>query len=281
MRKQIARLAVASLAVSIIFFSCNNIANKNAYGLKTDSICINETAHLFQDTAKPACNLAVNFGYISEALQESVRDSLNSFFQSVCFGGEYANAGPQEAVEAYKQSYINRYRADLEPVYKEQEKEPKGDDASFEAWYSFYKNIDSRVQSLNNDLLVYKYYYNEYTGGAHGLYMTYFYNIDLQSLKPITLDDLFAGDYREELAQMLWNQLMDDNNVKSKQELEEMGYAATADLQPTENFYLAPGGITFYYNVYDFTPYSMGAIQITLPWDAVTGIRNDQFKIKL
>lgn len=40
-------------------------------------------------------------------------------------------------------------------------------------------------------------------------------------------------------------QLMADNNVSTRQELEDMGYATTGDLEPIENFYLDPTGITF------------------------------------
>ena len=49
-------------------------------------------------------------------------------------------------------------------------------------------------------------------------------------------------------------------------ELEDMGYATTGDLEPIENFYLDPTGITFYYNVYDITPYSMGPVKVTIPF---------------
>ena len=48
--------------------------------------------------------------------------------------------------------------------------------------------------------------------------------------------------------------------------LEDMGYASTGDIAPTENFYLSKEGITFYYNVYDITPYSMGPVKVTIPF---------------
>ena len=36
-----------------------------------------------------------------------------------------------------------------------------------------------------------------------------------------------------------------------RQEVEDMGYTSNrGDLEPTENFYLSPKGITFYYNIY-------------------------------
>ena len=88
-------------------------------------------------------------------------------------------------------------------------------------------------------MLTYRIDYNEYTGGARHLYVT-FLNLDLKTLSPIRLDDLFEGDYKEALTDLLWKQLMADNNVSTRQELEDMGYATTGDLEPIENFYLDP-----------------------------------------
>ena len=54
-----------------------------------------------------------------------------------------------------------------------------------------------------------------------------------------------------------------------------MGYVTTGDLTPTENFYLGKEGITFHYNVYDIAPYVMGAIEITLPYEMMQHLLND------
>ena len=47
----------------LFYFSCGDKMNKNTGALEFDSIQVNETAHLFGDTAKPACNLTINFAY--------------------------------------------------------------------------------------------------------------------------------------------------------------------------------------------------------------------------
>ena len=69
-----------------LFFSCGNTVNKNAYALEFDSIQVNETVHLFGDTAKPACNLILNVAYASQSSDVRLKDSLNAFFLSACFG---------------------------------------------------------------------------------------------------------------------------------------------------------------------------------------------------
>lgn len=268
MKKQTVSLLVLLLAASGFFFSCGNTVNKNAGALEFDSIQVNETAHLFGDTAKPACNIVINFTYADKSSDVRLKDSLNAYFLSLCFGDKYMAMAPEGAVEQYTGKYISDYRNDLESMYKKDEQE-KEDESSIESWYSYYKYIKSQVQLYTKHLLVYRYRYEEFTGGAHGIYMTTFLNIDLRTLSPIRLDDLFVSDYEGALTDLLWNQLMADNKVATRQELEDLGYATTGNLEPTENFYLGKEGITFYYNVYDIAPYVMGPVQITLPYEMV------------
>ena len=106
-------------------------------------------------------------------------------------------------------------------MYKKDE-EDKQDEQSIGAWYSYYKGIESHVQLCNTLILTYRIDYNEYTGGAHGIYMSTFLNLDLKTLSPIHLGDFFEGDYKEALTDLLWKQLMADNNVSTRQELEDM-----------------------------------------------------------
>lgn len=274
MKKQTVSLLVLLLAASGFFFSCGNTMNKNTGALEFDSIQVNETAHLFGDTAKPACNLVINFAYATRSSDVKLKDSLNTFFLSACFGDKYMTMTPEEAIKKYTEKYVNDYRKDLEPMYRKDEQD-KEDGASMEAWYSYYKGIESNIQLYIKNLLVYRIDYNEYTGGAHGIYMSSFLNMDLRTLSPVRLDDLFASDYKDALTDLLWNQLMADNKVATRQELEDLGYATTSELEPTENFYLDPEGITFYYNVYDIAPYVMGPVKITLPYEAMQHLLSD------
>ena len=276
MKKQYVSLLAIILSVSGFLFSCHDKMNKNTGALQFDSIQVNETAHLFSDTAKPACNIIINFAYPVKSSDDMLKDSLNAFFLSACFGDKYMAMTPEEAVKKYTEKYVGDYRNDLEPMYKKDE-EDKQDEQSIGAWYSYYKGIESHVQLCNTLILTYRIDYNEYTGGAHGIYMSTFLNLDLKTLSPIHLGDLFEGDYKEALTDLLWKQLMADNNVSTRQELEDMGYATTGDLEPIENFYLDPTGITFYYNVYEIAPYVMGATKITLSYEDITHLMNSEF----
>lgn len=278
MKKQTINAMLFIVGMCGIFSACGNRTGNNTGALKTDSIQVNETTHLFGDTAKPACNLVVNLAYITESSNPMMKDSLNAYFLSAALGSEYEEMAPQEAVVQYSKEYANNYREDLEELYREDEKE-YGDEVQERGWYNYYRTTEGHVQLYRKNLLVYRTDYEEYTGGAHGVYSSSFLNIDLKTLMPVRLDDLFADNYKEALTDLLWNQLMADNNVATRQELEDLGYGSTGDLEPTENFYLDKNGITFYYNIYEIAPYVMGASAITIPYEMLSHLLNDEFNI--
>ncbi|KAA5110557.1 hypothetical protein F2Z47_23935, partial [Bacteroides fragilis] len=89
MKKQYVSLLAIILATSGFLFSCGDKMNKNTGALEFDSIQVNETAHLFGDTAKPACNLTINFAYPVKSTDNKLKDSLNSYFIAACFGEGY------------------------------------------------------------------------------------------------------------------------------------------------------------------------------------------------
>ena len=259
MKKQYVSLLAIILSACGIYTSCTDKMNKNVGALEFERVQINKTAHLFGDTTKPGTNIIIDFAYIKKSSDQELKDSLNAYFLSACFSDKYIDDNIPEIAELYAQNYISEYRQDLEPMFLEDQKN-KENSESIASWYSYYKGIESRIEFYEKDLLVYRIDYNEYTGGAHGIYTSNFMNFDLKDMHQLTLNDIFIGDYQDMLSDLLWNQLMVDQKVKTRTELEDLGYGSTGDLIPTENFILSKKGITFYYNVYEFTPYVMGAV---------------------
>ena len=265
MKKQYVSLLAIILSVSGFLFSCSDKMNKNTGDLEFDSIQVNKTAHLFNDNTKPACNLVIKFVYPAKSSDAALKDSLTAHFVSACFGSQYIGEQPEAVIKQYTDTYVKDYLRDLEPMYKEDQKD-KENKASISDWYSYYKTIESHIQLYQKDLLVYRINYNEYTGGAHGIALTTYLNMDLTLMRPIRLADLFIGDYKPALTDLIWNALMADHKVTSHKELEDMGYGSTGEITPTENFYLSKEGITFFFNVYDITPYDMGPVQVNIPF---------------
>ncbi|KAA6340509.1 hypothetical protein EZS27_011630 [termite gut metagenome] len=275
MKKRYAVLFIIIFVATGFFCSCNEKAARQG-ALEFDNIRLAFTEHLFGDTVAPACNLTIDFVYPVNSSQKELLDSLNQLFAIECFGVEdVKQKSVEDVIRQYAKAYMNNYRNEVEQTYIENKKYDEDEDTTvtIDEWYSYTQTIKSNVQYYEGDLLVYRIAKEEYTGGAHGIYLTNFLNINLTQMRPLHLKDICKADnYKELLTDLLWNQLMADNNVTTHEALEEMGYGATGDLTPSENFYLGKDDITFYYNVYEFTPYVMGPVEIRLPYEAVKHI---------
>ncbi|KAA6331960.1 hypothetical protein EZS27_019491 [termite gut metagenome] len=263
---------VSIVVITVLFISCN-AKKKEKILLEFNAIQLTETEHLFGDTTNPACRLTIDYTYLVESSQKELSDTLNNYFITACFGSEYTKEKSiEDVLNSYAKTYMENYRKDTEPIFLQDNENQEIENMSKE-WYFYTENIVSKVQFCEGNLLVYRVDKDNYNGGAHGIYLTYFLNMGLTKKSPLSLNDIFKGDsYKELLTDLLWNQLMADNQVTTREELEEMGYGTTGDLVPSENFYLNKEGITFYYNVYEFAPYVMGPLEIRLPYESIEQI---------
>ena len=277
MKKGTTILLIALLIAGCWLASCSNTGQPSR-NLQFEEITLSKSEHLFADESKPACNLSIDFIFVNNANTIGAKDSINAYLLSALFGKKYQQLSPQEAMEGYAKEYVTNYRADLEPMIQK-DIDNHIDKDQLTAWYSYEQELKGSIETYKGMLLSYCTYKNEYSGGPHGMYTTEFTNLNLSTLQPILLDELFVEDYQETLTELLWYQLALDNGVETRDELEEMGYATTGELAPTENFYINEDGITFYYNVYEIAPYSMGPTQITLSYDMLEYILNYDNKL--
>lgn len=276
MKKQIVRTIIFILTFCIFFSACKQ-ESRLAGNLKFDNITLKESQHLFDDASKPEAKMEIVFSFIKESSDEKMKDSINHILQKLVFGEKYVTQDPQQAMKLFADNYFSTYHKDLEPMYRE-ESTNMGEKPN-EAWYSYEYETETKVEYYNKHLLTYRFYMQEFTGGAHPVYFTYFQNIDLRTLKQIELNDLLIGEYDDELTEMLIAQLMEDVGASTKEELEEYGYGTTADIIPTENFKLTPGGISFLYNIYEIAPYVIGPVEIDLSFKQLDPILNTEYMI--
>ena len=276
MKLQIVSVFCITLVLGLVFGACRQ-ESKPVGNLKFDNITLEESRHLFADESKPHAQVKVDFTYVTESTDEKMKDSINHLLQALVFGDKFATKSPQETVRQFTDNYFSTYRHDLEPMYSDEVAESGEEPA--EVWYSYEREMQTKVEYYDKHLLTYRFYMEEFTGGAHPVYFTYFQNIDLRTLKQIELNDLLVGEYDEELTDMLIAKLMDDVGAETKDELEEMGYGTMAEIIPTENFKLTPGGISFLYNIYEIAPYVLGPVEIDLTFDQLEPILNTEYMI--
>ena len=276
MKLHIVNIYSILLVIVLIFAACKQ-ENKLTGNLKFDKITLEKSQHLFADESKPQAEVKVDFSFVNEATDEKMKDSINHMLQALVFGENFSTQAPADAVREFTNQYFATYRKDLEPMYRSEMAESGSEPDK--VWYSYTREAETKVEYYDKHLLTYRFYMEEFTGGAHPVYFTYFQNIDLRTLKQIELNDLLVGEYDEELTEMLIAQLMQNMGAETKDELEEMGYGTTAEIIPTENFKLTPGGISFLYNIYEIAPYVLGPVEIDLSFEQLDPILNTEYMI--
>lgn len=116
-----------------------------------------------------------------------------------------------------------------------------------------------------------------YTGGAHGLEVKRFANLNLKNGRTIQLGHLFDMDNRyiaARLKDLIKTHIKKQYKLSAQQSLTEAGFFSDEIELPAE-FYLTPTGIGFYYNVYEIAPYVMGPINVFVPWKEVKSLMGE------
>ena len=274
MKKQTISFLAFAILASSVFFSCKETKQKQYGNMEFDSIQVNETAHILSDTASPSCSLTIDYVYPVKADNQALADSVNKALASACFGDAYRNLEAKTAVDSFKNTYVREYKSELQDLYLEDLKNNKGDE-SVGGWYSYYQNIKTTPLTDNPKYLVYQIDMNEFRGGAHGSYSTFFLNFNPKTGHIVELDNVFLPGYKKELSDLLVNKLMKQVNASSLQDLQDKAYLQDTEMYPSENFRLGKDGITFFYNVYEIAPYSSGTTELTLSYEELKGLMEE------
>lgn len=156
----------------------------------------------------------------------------------------------------------------LDKTYQNMVDEMLPDTASFGS-YALYWSLTRRSKILTNTapVVVMSEDAYSYTGGAHGMNSTMYYNYNMKNGSFITAKELFTDT--TQLRKVLLQKLRKKYKLKPSQPLQDVLLVTDSDFYITPNFYLAPGGIGFVYNPYEIGPYAMGIITIFMSYEDV------------
>lgn len=114
-------------------------------------------------------------------------------------------------------------------------------------------------------LLTYTITASSYTGGAHGMYGTFYHNYSLADGYEIGIADLFDEEQQQRLGEMIRRQLYDRYDASNDEELAAQGFFPDYGIAANDNFRPTADGIVFQYNPYEIGCYALGAIEVTIP----------------
>ncbi|HHU25421.1 MAG TPA: DUF3298 domain-containing protein [Bacteroidales bacterium] len=273
-------------ALLLTFAACNNALQKEKVAEKSvelDTIRVAQRSHLEGDTANPYCDISVELIYpISSRGADVV--ILQQFFTQIMLGNAFAEMTPQAAVEAYVKSCIDNYTYDagtfresvtdleewseLIPDVGLHDRE-QGGSGNF---YSYYESLSNRIVYNRHGVLSFQVEQSNSKRGATSYVSYRNWVMDVSSGKQVTENELFRAGYDQALQNLIIASLLEQNNVKSVEELEDLGFYGVQEIVPNRNFLLTDRGITYTYNKGEYSAYQLDAPEVFIPYSSIRSL---------
>ena len=281
MKKNISKLAFLVL-LSILIVGCNN-GERSIFSrdnqVQFDTLVVEKKYYLNNDTANPYCDLNVHFVYPIKSSKTEL-NRLQQLFISNTLGQMYGEYTPKEAIELYTNNFVKNYEADalifqdeLEDLENHPNLIPSNLDAEHEnelqsnSFYSYYETLSSKVYFNENNLLSFQVNRYNNKGGSATYSSHNNYVINLRTGDLLTEGDIFTPGYDVALQQLFEKVLMQENNVKTVSDLENLGYFGIEEIMPNRNFLIDNKGITYIFNKGEYSAYLLDAPEVFISFD--------------
>lgn len=283
------RISVFMLSLVALLFviSCNQQDRRSMFraenNIAFDTISRVGHHHLDGDTTNPYCDIRVEFVYPVSSSKMNL-DMLQQFFIRNTFGAPYDTLAPSDAVQAYVRNYIENYTADAS-TYRESADEIRelnslisGIDTSDsehyteDIFYSYYESLSDSIVYNRYGVLAFQVRQSNNKGGAASYDSYRNYVLNLQTGRQVTENDIFNAGYDTALQRIIIASLLDQANVKSVEELEDLGFFGVREIVPNHNFLLNDKGIIYTYNKGEYSAYQLDAPQVFIPYEAILSL---------
>jgi hypothetical protein len=233
-----------------------------------DSLMLAETYYLNSDPKQPSCNLQVNFVYPKTCKDEKILSKVQVLFIDKVFGENYIDLTPENALQNYKNTYIENFRQFEKKILRGNSLENDG--MEDETGFSYYMKLKNTVPYNKNNIVSLWVENNVYEGGAHGSHSIYCYVFDLTTGSFITEQQIFTEGYEKPLASIIVNKIAEANDLKDPKKLENIGYSSIEDIIPNNNFMVDDQGITYYFNESEIAAYVVGVSKVFIPYSKIS-----------
>lgn len=275
------------LLVIMLMVSCGNSGSskiKAENEISFDTISINKRQHLDNDSTRPFCDISVNFVYPVKSAKTNL-DTLQRFFVSNMFGPSFEDLKPLAAFEAYISNYIDNYSHDAY-TYSESVSDMEElnalipgidvDDSEHEIdklFYSYYESLSDSITFNQHGILSFQIKQSNSKGESASYYVSYSNHvINLNTGDQITEYDIFNAGYDKALQGLIITSLLEQNGVKTIDELEDLGFFGINEIVPNKNFLLNDKGIIYTYNKGEYSAYQLTAPQVFIPYNEIRSL---------
>lgn len=280
---------VLLLMLTLLFASsCKQQGERTIYKTENkvefDTVRLVDRYYLDGDTANPYCNIEVDFIYPVSSDIVIDLEMLQQFFIKNTFGMAYDTLAPPDAVRAYIRNYIENYTADAQ-TYRENAAEIRNldnlitgvditdsEDYSADLFYSYYESISDSIVYNHHGILSFQVKQSNNRSGVVSYDSYRNYVLNLSTGNQVTENDIFNAGYDKALHRIIVASLLEQANVESVEELEDIGFFGVREIMPNRNFLLNDKGVIYTFNKGEYSAYQLEAPQVFIPYDMVSSL---------
>jgi Protein of unknown function (DUF3298)/Deacetylase PdaC len=208
------------------------------------------------------------------------KNSLNQHVQQLLleiFQNEGEEGTRPTNLKELAQKFVKEYQTNMETTKKDMAENNMLGDMVAIPWNQegYVKVLPQRGQVLAMHVNTYWF-----MGGAHPISMEYYWNFDNETLKQLTLEDIFEPGYDAQLLQVAEQLFRKQENIASDKPLDqESGYFfENGKFLLNDNFQLTETGIKFLWNVYEIKSYAEGITELTIPYAQINTLLKPVFR---
>ncbi len=135
-----------------------------------------------------------------------------------------------------------------------------------QAWF---KDVQISVLQQQKDYLGLKYFFIDYTGGAHPSSAIIYKNYNPATAKELTLANYIKPANQPKLVAIAEQIFRKNEKIGPKVRLEDKYFFDKGIFVLNDNFTVTPEGLKFLYNSYEIKPYSDGTTELFIPFSAI------------
>lgn len=271
------------LLASLLLVSCSyngRSMDKAGNNVVFDTISLISRNYLEEDTTNPYCDLRIEFVYPVSSHKTNL-DTLQQFFVRSMFGTSYDSLRPAAAVETYRKNYIDNYRSDaktyseiVRDMHELNERIPYMDltdneQTTEELFYSYFEDLSNSIVYNQHELLSFQVKQSNNKGGATSYTSLRNYVFSLNRGAQVNENEIFNAGYDTALQGLIVASLLEQNGVKTVDELEDLGFFGIQEIVPNKNFLLKREGIIYTFNKGEYSAYQLDAPEVFIPYKAI------------
>jgi len=260
-----------ALALMVLTGSCGLFSSSDNSAYR--HLFVEEEMRLADDDTSPYCDFSIDFTYLNET--DSIAALINEAVQGEFLGGDYVGLTPEAAVDSFRNAYRREYCNEVGGLYLKEKAEATTAE-EIPAWFGQTYSLVTFLEEGRGGVINASANYFVDMGGAHPHQWSRWLNFDFVTGKALAKEDVFHEGTQKDIETLLLQKLVfmqaelnPDTEVKTREDLQELGFLQMTDMYIPDNFLLGKNAMMFLFNRYDIAPYSEGEIVIEVPYEEI------------